>query len=122
MKAPSRSSRTACWPIPGDGLPERFPLDEQKSDSLLASLDRDLIATVEENERAIAGALADQGLAPILFGGHTEGLRARAKRPRPFDDGALTAEVSRPQAVWEPTDRPLRNRCSRCKLLLRIEV
>ena len=48
--------------IPGDGLPKRFPRDEQKPDSLFASLNRDLIATVEENERAIAGGARGSGL------------------------------------------------------------
>jgi hypothetical protein len=44
--------------------------DEQKPDSFFAGLDRYLVATIEENERAIAGAFADQGFSAIdlLFG------------------------------------------------------
>ena len=94
---PSRSSLAACpqfglrvhhdRSVPRDGFSKRFPRDEQKPDSFFAGLDRYLVATVEENERAIAGAFADQGFAAIdlLFGEHTEGLRGRAKRPGPFE-------------------------------------
>ena len=95
MKVPSRSSPAACrsfglrvhhdQSVPSDGFSKRFPRDEQKPDSFFAGLDCYLAATVEENERAIAGAFTDQGFAAIdlLFGQHTERLRCRAKRPRP---------------------------------------
>ena len=49
--------------IPGDRLPDRLARDEQEADAFVAGLNRHLIAAVEENQRAIAGALADQRLA-----------------------------------------------------------
>jgi hypothetical protein len=51
--------------VPGHGLFERLPRDEQKPYSFLARLDGDLIAAVEQDERAIAGALADEGFGAI---------------------------------------------------------
>ena len=40
-------------PVPHDRLLERFARDEQKADAFRASLDDDLIATVEEDERMV---------------------------------------------------------------------
>ena len=73
MKVPSRSSRAArcSWACVfitiGRRVPEAVSLRRAETGSFFAGLDRYLIATVEENERAIAGALADQGFAAIDF-------------------------------------------------------
>ena len=48
--------------MPGDGLAETFARDEQKSNSL-AGLNCHPIATVEENEQAVAVALANREIA-----------------------------------------------------------
>ena len=52
-----------------------FPETSRNRIPFFAGLNRYLVATIEENERAIAGALADQGFAAIdfLFGQDTEG-------------------------------------------------
>ena len=53
--------------IPRDAFSKRFPRDEQKPEPFFAGLDRYLVATVEENERAIAGAVRRSGdLAAII--------------------------------------------------------
>src|SRR5580700_5854050 len=61
-------------PVPGDRLLDRLAGDEEKADALFAGLHRDLVATVEQNERAVAGLLARYDLAAALgfFGEHAE--------------------------------------------------
>jgi hypothetical protein len=43
--------------VPGDGLLERAARAQQAPDTLLAGLHDDLVATVEHDERAVAGLL-----------------------------------------------------------------
>src|SRR5687767_1360168 len=45
-------------PVPRDRLVDRLARDEQEADALLAGLDRDLVATIEQHERAVAGVVA----------------------------------------------------------------
>src|SRR5580658_3364973 len=58
--------------VPGDRLLDRLAGNEEKADALLAGLHRDLVAAVEQNERAVAGLLARHDLAAALglFGEH----------------------------------------------------
>src|SRR5215475_4799318 len=53
--------------IPRNRLLDRLARDQQEPDALLAGLDRDLVSAVEQHERAVAGALADQGLSALAF-------------------------------------------------------
>src|SRR5262245_54289485 len=61
-------------PVPGDRLLDRLAGDEQEADTFLAGLHRHLVAAVEHDERAVAGALAHQGFAlrRLLLGQHAE--------------------------------------------------
>src|SRR5262245_24379697 len=90
--------------VPGDRLLDRLARDQEKAGALLAGLDRHLVAAVEQHERAVAGALAHETLAPtvVLLGEHAERLRGARKRagalehvcegvPRGFHRQALAA-------------------------------
>src|SRR5262245_22498529 len=68
--------------IPSNRLLDRLARDQQEPDALVAGLDRDLVAAVEQHERAVAGALADQGLSALAFllGQDAERLRGIAER------------------------------------------
>ena len=52
------------WTIPGNGLLQRLAGNEQKAEAQFAGFHGDLIAPVELNERAIAGALPHHDSAP----------------------------------------------------------
>src|SRR5262249_7308130 len=66
--------------VPRDRLLDRLAGDQQKADALLAGLDGDLVAAVEQHKRAVAGALAQQNLAvgALLFREHAEPARRGA--------------------------------------------
>jgi hypothetical protein len=61
--------------VPGDRLLEGLARNQKEPDPLLTRLHGNLIAAVEKDERAIAGAIADQGLAAIdgFLGERAEG-------------------------------------------------
>src|SRR6516162_11136243 len=63
--------------IPGDRFLDGLARDEEKPDAVVAGLDRDLVAAVEEHQRAVAGALAHQSLAvgALLLGERAERSR-----------------------------------------------
>ena len=73
MKVPLLSSATACCssalvfitigPYQATGSSMRLARDQEEPDAVVAGLDRDLVAAVEQHQRAVAGALAHQGLA-----------------------------------------------------------
>src|SRR5262245_24582404 len=69
--------------IPRNRLLDRLARDQQEPDALVAGLHRDLVPAVEQHERAVAGALADQGLSALAFllGQDAERLRRIAERP-----------------------------------------
>ncbi len=68
-------------PVPGDRLPDRPSRHQKEPDALLAGLDRHLIAAVEEDERTVAGLLADQDLVAVdrFLGEHAQRLRREAE-------------------------------------------
>ena len=54
--------------VPCDRLLDRLAGHEQEADAFVAGLHRDLVAAVEQHERAIAGLLADEvSLTPSVF-------------------------------------------------------
>src|SRR5580704_16162803 len=67
--------------IPGDRLLDRLAGDQEEADALLAGLHGDFVAAVEQHQRAVAGLLADHGLADAvgLLGEHAERLRRGAE-------------------------------------------
>ena len=75
------------WSIPRHRFLEAACRRRAEIGFLVSGFNCHLIAAVEENERTVAGALTDQSFAPVdlLFGQNTEGVRGRAKRPRPFE-------------------------------------
>ena len=72
-------------PVPGDRLLDRLARNQQEADALLAGLNRDLIAAVEQHQRPIAGALADQvSLPSTSFSVSTpNGCEAERNEPEP---------------------------------------
>src|SRR5262245_4726892 len=70
--------------IPRNRLLDWLARDQQEPDALVAGLDRDLVSAVEQHERAVTGALADQGLSALAFllGQDAERLRRIAERAR----------------------------------------
>src|SRR5262245_27113243 len=70
--------------IPRNRLLDWLARDQQEPDALVAGLDRDLVSAVEQHERAVAGALADQGVSALAFllGQDAERLRRIAERAR----------------------------------------
>ena len=67
--------------VPGDRLLDRLAGHEEEANALVAGLHRHFVAAVEDDERAVAGLLADQDLvgAVGLLGEHAEGLRGGAE-------------------------------------------
>src|SRR5262249_10552699 len=63
-------------PVPGDRLADWFAREEEETDALLAGLSGDLIATIEDDERAIASLLAHYHLLAVdrLLRKHAERL------------------------------------------------
>src|ERR1051325_12199155 len=74
--------------VPGDRLLDRLPRHQQEADAALAGLHRDLVAAVEQHQRAIADQLAQQDLfaADLLLGQNSERLRGGAKAAVAFED------------------------------------
>src|SRR5258705_280527 len=68
--------------VPSDRLLDRLARDQQEANPLVAGLNRDLIAAIEQHQRSIAGFLAHHDLVAVdfLLGEHTERLRGRAER------------------------------------------
>src|SRR5215472_9914345 len=68
-------------PVPGHRLIDRLAGYQQEADATLAGLDLDLVAGVEQHERAVAHRLAHEQLfaVDLLFGENTERSRRRSK-------------------------------------------
>ena len=67
--------------VPGDRLLDRLARHEEEANAFVAGLHRHFVAAVEDDERPVAGLLADQDLvgAVGLLGEHAEGLRGGAE-------------------------------------------
>ena len=73
--------------VPGHGLLERLAGDEQESDALVPGLHRDLVAPVEEDQRAVVRLLGGRRVRPAdRFGWHREGGGGVAEFPGPSED------------------------------------
>ena len=96
MKVPLRSSVTACCssacvfitigPYQATGSSIGLPETSRKRMPCVAGLHRHLVAAVEQHERAVAGALADQDLAvrrPSFSVSTPNGCEASRNVPEP---------------------------------------
>src|SRR5215467_873845 len=68
--------------VPGHRLFERLSRNEEEPDSLVSGVDRDLVAAVEERERAVVGLPRRRRVSPFNpFGRYREGGRCVAELP-----------------------------------------
>src|SRR5258708_637398 len=52
-------------PVPGDRLADRLAGDKQEPDALVAGLDGNVVAAVEDDQRPVTGLLADDDLGAV---------------------------------------------------------
>src|SRR5215471_1682155 len=69
-------------PIPGDWFLDRLAGDKQEADALLAGLNRDLFAAVEQHKRTVTGAFADDRFPRrgLFLGEDAEWTRSAGER------------------------------------------